>query len=120
MATTTRTDIYTQVTNPIVCTSTFKKNETADDGSEVEAEIPFLKQYTVLMRARSKDCKSISMRWAERPQETFPRIERAETFFANTKADIHTGSDRACYVITHNYIRMPLFECFQEFAFTSD
>ncbi|MCA9232481.1 MAG: DUF1738 domain-containing protein, partial [Planctomycetales bacterium] len=32
---------------PVVYASTFKTTETADDGQEIEADIPFLKEYTV-------------------------------------------------------------------------
>jgi antirestriction protein ArdC len=100
--------------SPVVYASTFKKNETADDGQEVETEIPFLKQYTVFNACQVEGLPDHFYALAEPPQETMPRIERAEAFFANTNADIHTGSDRACYVITHDYIRMPPFECFRD------
>lgn len=33
--------------SPVVYASTFKKRDTADDGSKTEEDIPFLKEYTV-------------------------------------------------------------------------
>jgi antirestriction protein ArdC len=51
------------------------------------------------------------------PTETIERIERAETFFANTKADIRTGGDRAFYAIDADYVRMPPLETFKDAEF---
>jgi antirestriction protein ArdC len=51
---------------------------------------------------------------AEPPKETMERIAQAEAFFANTKADVRTGGDRACYAMAADYIRMPPFECFRD------
>lgn len=42
------------------------------------------------------------------------RIEHAETFFRNTKADIRTGGNRAYYAIGEDYVQMPPFECFRD------
>lgn len=100
--------------SPVVYASTFMKNETTDDGAEVEAEIPFLKQYTVFNACQVEGLPEHFYALAEPPQEALPRIERAETFFANTKADIRVGGDRACYTITHDHVRMPPFECFRD------
>lgn len=100
--------------SPVVYASSFKKNETTDDGQEVEAEIPFLKQYTVFNACQIEGLPEHFYALAEPPQETMPRIERAETFFANTNADVRIGGDRACYAIIHDYIRMPPFECFRD------
>lgn len=100
--------------SPVVYASSFKKNETTDDGQEVEAEIPFLKQYTVFNACQVEGLPEHFYALAEPPQATMTRIERAETFFAETKADIRVGGDRACYAITHDHVRMPPFECFRD------
>ena len=42
------------------------------------------------------------------------RIEQAERFFANTKADIRYGGNRAYYAIEADYVRMPPFETFRD------
>lgn len=89
--------------SPVVYASSFKKNEPTDDGQEVEAEIPFLKQYTVFNACQIEGLPQHFYALAEPPKETMERIERAETFFANTKADIRTGGDKAYYAITHDY-----------------
>lgn len=51
---------------------------------------------------------------AEIPKNDMERIADAETFFANTKADIRTGGAKACYALQNDYIRMPPFECFRD------
>lgn len=42
------------------------------------------------------------------------RIAAAEAFFANTKAEIRTGGDRAYYAAGPDYVQMPPFECFRD------
>jgi len=42
------------------------------------------------------------------------RIDHAETFFAATGADIRHGGNQAYYAVTHDYVQMPLFECFRD------
>ena len=100
--------------SPVVYASTFKKNETTGDGQEVEAEIPFLKQYTVFNACQVEGLPGHFYALAEPPKVAMPRIERAESFFANTNAEIRVGGDRACYAIMHDCIRMPPFECFRD------
>jgi antirestriction protein ArdC len=42
------------------------------------------------------------------------RIERAESFFAATGAEIKHGGNVACYSVTHDHVRMPQFETFRD------
>jgi antirestriction protein ArdC len=100
--------------SPVVYASTFKKNETTDDGQEVEAEIPFLKAYTVFNACQVEGLPEHFYALAEPPKETMERIAQAEAFFANTKADVRTGGDKAYYAMAADYIRMPPFECFRD------
>ena len=51
---------------------------------------------------------------AEPPKDTMQRIERADAFFATTKADIRHGGNRAYYTITGDYIQMPPFVAFRD------
>jgi antirestriction protein ArdC len=51
---------------------------------------------------------------AQPPAENLERIERADRFFANTKADIRTGGNRAYYAIEPDYVQMPPFKCFRD------
>lgn len=100
--------------SPVVFASTFKKKDSTDDGQEVEAEIPFLKEYTVF---NAEQCEGLPQHFtvpAEPPKETLQRIEHAEAFFANTKAEIRYGGNRAYYQITDDFVRLPPFETFRD------
>lgn len=101
--------------SPVVYASTFNKTETQDDGEETEEKIPFLKEYTVF---NASQCDGLPDRFFQLSQaiKTSPpaRIEQAETFFANTKADIRSGGNRAYYAGDSDYIRMPPFETFRD------
>ena len=99
---------------PVVYASTFKRSDTTDDGAEVESEIPFLKQYTVFNACQVEGLPEHYYQLAEQPKHDMERIERAEAFFANTKADIRTGGNQAYYAITGDYVQLPPFECFRD------
>lgn len=100
--------------SPVVCASSFKKSETTDDGAEVEAEIPFVKEYCVFNACQIEGLPSQYYELPTPPAETVQRIERADAFFAATKADIRHGGTRAYYAMGSDYIRMPLIECFTD------
>ena len=100
--------------SPVVFASTIKRSETTEEGAEVEAEIPFLKEYTVVNACQVEGLPKRFYELASPPQETMERIERAEAFFASTKADIRTGGTRAFYALEPDYVQMPPFECFKD------
>lgn len=100
--------------SPVVYASSFKKKEQAESGEEVEAEIPFLKEYTVFNASQVEGLPDKFYALAEPREETPEWIVRADQFFANTKADIRTGGNQAYYAITEDYIRMPPFETFRD------
>lgn len=100
--------------SPVVYASTFKKSETTEEGAEVEAEIPFLKQYTVFNACQVEGLPEHYYELAHPPQATPERIQHAEAFFAATAADIRTGGNQAYYAITGDYISLPPFECFRD------
>lgn len=100
--------------SPVVYASTFKKKEENDAGEEVEQEIPFLKSYTVFCADQIEGLPPHFYAVTAQPNEPMQRIERAEAFFANTKADIRTGGNQAYYAIDADYIRMPPFETFRD------
>jgi antirestriction protein ArdC len=100
--------------SPVVYANTFKKTETTDAGEEVEQDIPFLKQYTVFNAEQVEGLPQHFYQMAEPPKEKIERIEHAERFFANTKADIRYGGNRAYYAIEADYVRMPPFETFRD------
>ncbi|HEY4309379.1 MAG TPA: zincin-like metallopeptidase domain-containing protein [Pirellulales bacterium] len=99
---------------PVVYASTFKKTDTADDGAEIEQEIPFLKQYTVFNAEQIEGLPQRFYQLAETPKEKIERIEQAERFFANTRADIRYGGNRAYYAVVADYVRMPPLETFRD------
>ncbi len=82
--------------------------------TRLSREIPFLKQYTVFNACQVEGLPQHFYQFAEPPKEAMERIAQADAFFANTKADIRTGGDKACYTVTGDYIRMPPFECFRD------
>ena len=98
----------------VVYASTFKKTETAENGEEVQEEIPFLKQYTVFNAEQCDDLPQHYRELVEPPQDGLERIERAERFFAATGAEIRTGGTRAYYAIGSDHIQMPPFETFRD------
>jgi len=100
--------------SPVVYASTFKKKDQNENGDEVEADIPFLKEYTVF---NAEQCEGLPQHFftlAQQPNEKIERIERAETFFANTKADIRNGGNQAYYASNLDYIQMPPLEAFRD------
>jgi antirestriction protein ArdC len=100
--------------SPVVYASTFKKTEQTDAGEETEAEIPFLKEYTVFCADQCEGLPPHFSALVTPPAETMERIERADAFFANTKADLRVGGNRAYYAIGEDYVRMPPFETFRD------
>lgn len=100
--------------SPVVYASTFKKKEQAEDGSESEADIPFLKEYTVFNAEQCEGLPEHFFRLAQQPTEKIERIEHADRFFTNTKADIRTGGNQAYYASTLDYIQMPPLEAFRD------
>lgn len=100
--------------SPVVYAATFKKKETDDAGQEIEAEIPFLKEYKVFCAHQCEGLPQHFYQLANPPTETIQPIERAGEFFANTGAEFRIGGDRACYAITEDYVRLPPFETFRD------
>lgn len=100
--------------SPVVYASTFKKKEQAEDGSENEADIPFLKEYTVFNAEQCEGLPEHFFQLAQQPTEKIERIEHADRFFTNTKADIRTGGNQAYYASTLDYIQMPPLEAFRD------
>lgn len=83
-------------------------------GAEDEAVIPFMKGYTVFNVEQIDGLPGQYHALADAPVlDPVQRIERAEAFFAATGANVISGGNAACYSVTHDHIRMPPFETFQ-------
>jgi antirestriction protein ArdC len=100
--------------SPVVYAATFKKTETNEGGDEVEQDIPFLKQYTVFNADQVDGLPQHFYAMATPPTEKIDQIDHVRKFFANTKADIRIGGDRAFYAIDADYVRMPPVETFRD------
>jgi antirestriction protein ArdC len=100
--------------SPVVYSSSITKKEEDENGAEAETEIHFLKDYTVFNVEQIDGLPAHFYARAEPPKEHLQRIEQAEAFAANTKADIRYGGDRAYYAQGEDFIRLPPFETFRD------
>lgn len=100
----------------VVYADKFSKEEKAEDGSVNIQRITFLKQYVVF---NASQIEGLPEAFYNKPEQKFTneesRIERLETFFALTKAQIKTGG-KAAYYLNSDHIEMPPFECFNNAA----
>jgi antirestriction protein ArdC len=99
----------------VVYASKFTRTETdAGTGEESERDIPFMKGYTVFNGAQ---IEGLPEHFYAKPAPRFdalPRIERAETFFANTEAAVRHGGTKGYYSISTDHVQMPPFETFRD------
>lgn len=100
--------------SPVVYADTFKKVECNDKGEEEEREIRYLKEYTVFCADQCNGLPEHFNRLADAPKEKPERIEHAERFFSNTKANVRYEGNRACYIFDNDVILMPPFEMFRD------
>jgi antirestriction protein ArdC len=104
----------------IVYADRFTKTETTDTGEQTERSIPFLKSYPVF------NCQQIdglpplyNTVIDDTPAEPDPsklieRIAHAESFVANTGADIRHGGNKAFNTVDGNYVQMPPLQAFRD------
>ncbi len=97
----------------VVYANSITRKETDDaTGEEQMREIHFMKGYTVF---NVEQIEGLPAHYYAKPEPRFSpieRIEHAEGFFRNTKADIRHGGTRAYYAQEPDYIRIPPFEAF--------
>jgi antirestriction protein ArdC len=86
----------------------------AETGEDRQETIPFLKSYTVFNVEQIEGLPAHFHAIAEPRLDPVQRIERAEAFFANTKADIRHGGNMAYYNIGSDFVQMPPFEAFRD------
>jgi antirestriction protein ArdC len=98
----------------VVYADRIRRTETADNGDEVEREIPFMKGYTVF---NCEQIDGLPEHFYARPSPPLPAPERiagAEAFASNTGADIRHGGNRAFYAIEPDRVQLPPFESFTD------
>jgi antirestriction protein ArdC len=99
----------------VVYADTFRKTETDEEtGEDVERAIPFMKGYTVFNVEQIED---LPERYYAKPIDPLPaseRLEQADRFFRNTRADIRHGGNLAYYAMGDDHIQMPPFEAFRD------
>lgn len=100
--------------NQVVFATTYSRTDTAENGEETERAIPFLKTYTVFNCEQIDGLPDHYYARAESVIDPIQRIQHAETFFANLKADIRHGGNRAYYAVSTDHIQMPPFEAFRD------
>ena len=86
----------------------------ATTGEEAERAIPFMKGYTVF---NVEQIDGLPEHYYAKPaprSETVQRIERAESFFAATGANVVHGGNRACYVPSTDHVQMPPIDFFRD------
>ena len=100
--------------SPVVYANKVKKTD-FQDGDEVELEFFCLREYVVFNLQQTTGLPERFSQSDMTPKlEPMERIERADRFFANLKADVRIGGTKAYYAIDGDYIRMPPFECFRD------
>lgn len=99
----------------VVYASSVTRTETdADTGEESEREIPFLKSYTAF---NVEQIDGLPEHYYGKPAprlDVLPRIERAESFFAATGANVRHGGAMAYYSVSSDHVQMPPFETFRD------
>ncbi|GHA20476.1 antirestriction protein [Devosia pacifica] len=101
--------------SPVVYANTITRTEQdADTGEDVERNIPFMKAYTVFNAEQVDGLPAHFYAMQEPALDPVARIEKAETFFAATRADIRHGGNQAYYAIGEDRVQMPPFEAFRD------
>ena len=98
----------------VVFADRFTRTETGDNGEDVERHIPFLRSYTVFNCEQIDGLPAHYYARAEPVIDPLQRIAHAEAFFANLKADIRHGGNRAYYAMSTDHVQMPPFEAFRD------
>jgi antirestriction protein ArdC len=98
----------------VVYANRITRTETAATGEETEREIPFLKGYTVFNAEQIDNLPPHFTAPAAPTLDPVARIAHAESFFANTKADIRHGGNQAYFASSVDRVQMPPFETFRD------
>ena len=85
-----------------------------ETGEDIEREIPYLKGYTVFNVEQIDGLPDHYYAKAAPQLDPVARIDRAENFFAASKATVRHGGNRAYYAQEVDYVQMPPFESFRD------
>jgi len=101
--------------SPVVYASTLKRTEQdPDTGEEFEADIPFMKGYTVFNVEQIDGLPDRFHTLAAPRLDPVLRNESADRFYSETGADIRHGGNRAFYAVGPDRVQMPPFEAFRD------
>lgn len=99
----------------VVYANTITKTEQdADTGEDLERQIPFMKGYTVFNAEQVDGLPAHFYALQEPALDPVARIERADSFFAATGAEIRHGGNMAYYTAVEDRVQMPPFEAFRD------
>jgi antirestriction protein ArdC len=98
----------------VVYANRIRKTETADNGDQVEREIPFMKGYSVFNCEQIEGLPGHFYVTASPPLPAPARIAAAEQFVGSTGAEIRHGGNKAFYAIASDMVRMPVYESFRD------
>jgi antirestriction protein ArdC len=91
-----------------------RRERDEETNEDIEREIPYLKGYTVFNVEQIEGLPDHYNAKAAPKLDPVTRIDRAENFFAASKATIRHGGNRAYYAQEVDYVQMPPFECFRD------
>lgn len=96
----------------VVYADRITRTDAGDDGEQSEREVYFMKAYPVFNVEQIEDLPAHFYAPAGPPLDPVSRIKAADTFFANTGADIRHGGNQAYYAVQSDYVQLPPFESF--------
>ncbi|GAB5101373.1 ArdC family protein [Caballeronia sp. HLA56] len=98
----------------VVYASKLTKSETAENGDEIEREIPFMKGYTVFNVDQIENLPAKYCTKTETVQrKPIELVEHAEVFFSWTRAVIRHGGNKAYYAPSQDIVQLPIPEAFE-------
>lgn len=98
----------------VVYANRITKTETDDNGDDVERTVPFLRAYTVFCVDQIEGLPAQYYGASASSVSPVQRIANADSFFANTRATIRHGGDKAYFAPSLDLIQMPPFESFRD------
>jgi antirestriction protein ArdC len=98
----------------VVYADKFTKTGTDDKGADVEIEIPFMKGYTVFNAEQIDNLPGHFYVKVPAANTAINRLETVDTFFANTKANVQHGGNRAFYSPGRDVVQMPELQTFRD------